>query len=165
MPISARGRFDTRFGARFSAGFSNRGVTLVEVLVVLAIIAVGAALASLSMGSTGQTQLREDARTLGRFFNRVAVEAAATGATFLVKEHGRQFEARAQAGDGMVLPSLTLDARVVSLMIDGQPAPTGSAIDFPPTRGRPFELMLEFRNSRFIVARDGLGRIAVRAMP
>ena len=149
-----------RFEARRSAG----GFTLIEILVVMTIIAIGTSIMTLSLGHTADSKIREEARALGRFFNRVADEAAARGETLRVVSRGGSFEVAAAGSPDAPLPTLTLDARVSVLHLEGVPVAPETPIAFPPAGGDVFALTLDYGGARFLIARDALGRIAIRPL-
>lgn len=142
MRISAPGRFE-------------RGITLIEVLAVMVIIALTTSLALLSLAPR-EGPLDAEARRLANQFRALGDDAAARGARLLVSPAGNRLTSDSRA-------EVELSAHIEKIEIEGREVASGTPLLFAPEGGPAFSLTLEKNGARFTVARDSLGRIAVRA--
>lgn len=156
-------------------GNSERGFTLVEVLVVLVIVAIAASMVSLSVGR-GENRLRSDAQRLADAFTVAQSEARSDGRPirWLASGQGWSFERQGRlpglsAEEDRPLPLDTLARDEVLRPQAWSTAPVELRLD--PDRplvfntewvAAPITLTLSAGDSRVTLLRDAAGRYEIR---
>ncbi len=156
-------------------GNSERGFTLVEVLVVLVIVAIAASMVSLSIGR-GDNRLRADAERLADAFTVAQSEARSDGRAirWLADGQGWSFERQGRAPgptaqDDIPVPADRLEhdevlrpqawsARPVQLRLD----PDRPLVFNTEWVAAPMTLTLSAGDARVTLQRDAAGRYDIR---
>lgn len=156
-------------------GNSERGFTLVEVLVVLVIVAIAASMVSLSVGR-GENRLRGDAHRLADAFAVAQSEARSDGRAirWLPSGQGWSFERQGRppgmsAEEDIAVPADTMERDEV---LRPQAWSTGPVdLRLEPDRplvfntewvAAPITLTLRAGDARVILQRDAAGRYDIR---
>ncbi|AVG38886.1 type II secretion system minor pseudopilin GspH [Achromobacter insolitus] len=156
-------------------GNSERGFTLVEVLVVLVIVAIAASMVSLSVGR-GENRLRGDAQRLADAFTVAQSEARSDGRPirWLASGQGWSFERQGRlpglsAEEDRPLPLDRMERDEVLRPQSWSAAPVELRLD--PDQplvfntewvAAPITLTLSAGTSRVILLRDAAGRYEIR---
>ncbi|SSW72802.1 Putative type II secretion system protein H [Achromobacter veterisilvae] len=156
-------------------GNSERGFTLVEVLVVLVIVGIAASMVSLSVGR-GENRLRADAQRLADAFTVAQSEARSDGRPirWLPSGQGWSFERRGRlpdlgAEEDEALPVDTMERDGVLRPQAWSAGPVALRLD--PDRplvfntewvAAPITLTLLAGDARVILQRDAAGRYGIR---
>lgn len=156
-------------------GNSERGFTLVEVLVVLVIVAIAASMVSLSIGK-GENHLRADAQRLADAFTVAQSEARSDGRPirWLANGQGWSFERRGRlpgpsAQDDAPVPVDRLERDELLRPQAWSSSPVELRLD--PDRplvfntewvATPMTLTLRAGEARVVLQRDATGRYALR---
>lgn len=156
-------------------GNSERGFTLVEVLVVLVIVAIAASMVSLSVGR-GDNRLRADAERLADAFTVAQSEARSDGRPirWVADGQGWSFERRGRAPgptaqDDIPVPADRLDTDEVLRPQVWSAGPVQWRLD--PDRplifntewvAAPMTLTLSAADARVTLQRDAAGRYEIR---
>lgn len=150
------------FGAQDSAvSATQRGMTLVEMLVVLAIIAITASVSVLALGSDSNLRGRAEAKRIEAHL-QLAADQTMIGDTLLAlsiePEAYRFLEFDLAAGDWRPLVDTAL-ADPFELPRDMKLTADGSQTIFPlgaEGAGQPFALNLEWKENNWKIAFDGM---------
>ncbi|MBO1113440.1 type II secretion system minor pseudopilin GspH [Bordetella petrii] len=157
-------------------GISERGFTLIEMLVVVAIIAIAASMVSLSVASSSERSLRADAERLVDAFAVAQSEARSDGRAiqWRADERGWSFERRGRPArlsaqdDGPQTPDRFTNDQVLHAQAwSAPPVSLRRAPDRPVVFGTewiadPLVLELASRGDSVRIERDAAGGYAIR---
>jgi general secretion pathway protein H len=157
-------------------GISEKGFTLIEMLVVLVVMGIGITMVSLSIGPSPDKQLRDDAQRLVNAFIAAQSEARSDGRVirWMADDSGWRFERRARAralatdGNDARRPDAFPKDELLSpqrwrqapMTLDSQPAlPLVFDTEWIAT---PLTLHLQSGGGSLTITRDAAGQYEIR---
>lgn len=152
---------------------TERGFTLVEVLVVMVVCGVGFALIAVNLAPRADAALQEEARRIGALLDHAREEAIVSGRPLAWQADavGYGFSANVRGigwalleGDPVLKPrAWPPGVALVGLRIGGVPLAAGGPLVFSPSGiNLPFDIVLAQAGKHVAISRDGTGGIAVQ---